>query len=114
MTEAMQIEDPNAVINALTARIQDLERTNEFLKNQLGAYVELPGEVDEVLKAMRKREVILLYLGGKNGDALKQDCAESEAMLMAFEQVWFLDNAPVAQEVKYAVRKAANHGICRW
>lgn len=115
MADAMVIEDPNAVINALTAHIKELERSNKLLANELGRYVELPRETKELLNIMRMQGVIPLYLGSKNYDALKQDFANrGPAALEAFEKIWFLDNAPVSQEVKDILRKAANHGMNRW
>lgn len=114
MTETATIEDPNAVINALTARIKQLERTTEFLSNELGKYAGLPDSVADMLRHMRKHGIIPLYVGDQGCEALKSSFAVDPASLKAFEQVWFLNDAPVSQEVKDVVRKAANHGMSRW
>ncbi len=111
---ATTIEDPNAVINALTAQIKQLERTNEFLSNEFSKYTGLPDSVAYMLRHMRMHGIIPLYVGDQDCETLKSSFAVDPASLEAFEQVWFLNNAPVSQEVKDSLRKAANHGMSRW
>lgn len=114
MSEAAVIEDPNTVINALAAQIKQLERTTEFLKNELSKYTGLPDSVAYMLRHMRKHGIIPLYVGDQACEALKSNFVVDQASLEAFEKVWYLDNAPVQQDVKDAVRKAANYGMSRW
>jgi len=67
-----------------------------------------------MLRNMRKHGIIPLYVGDQACEALKSSFAVDPASLEAFEQVWYLDNAPVERDVKDAVRKAANYGMSRW
>lgn len=67
-----------------------------------------------MLRRMRMHGIIPLYVGDQDCEALKSSFAVDPASSEAFEQVWFLDNAPVQQDVKDAVRKAANYGMNRW
>lgn len=118
MTETVTIENPGKVIDAITARISQLEGQLAFqiAENRRAA----PERYADILRWMRKRAVIPLYVGDQDADTLRtkefvgDELISEEAADKAFKQVWLLDNAPVTQEVKDAMRKATNYGMNRF
>ena len=118
MAETVTIEDPGKVIDALTSRIAQLERQLEFhvdQNRQAG-----PEQFEALLGWLRLRGVIPLYLGDMNYDVLKEkdfigdEYVSNKYALRDLNQVWFLENAPISQEVKNVIREAANFGMNRF
>lgn len=117
MAETVQLEDTSAVINALTVRVKSLERALERQAEEHRA--ALPGYFDSMLRWLRARAVIPLYVGHLPDEEARKyfegdSLASNEAAIRALEQVWFLENAPIPDEAKDALRKAANNGMSRW
>lgn len=111
--------------------VADARRTAEYWKAEhLAGNARLAFQIEEnrqaapsryadLLRWMRKRAVIPLYVGD-HADTLRakefvgDELISEDAAENAFKQVWFLDNAPVTQDVKDAIRKAANYGMNRF
>lgn len=119
MSETVQIEDPSTVINVLSDRVKSLERALERQAKEHRD--ELPEQFATLLRWMRARGVIPLYVGKIPAEKSMKDfvggdrsLVSDETAIRALEQVWFLENAPVPEEVKTALRNAANNGMSRW
>lgn len=117
MSEKVAIENPGKVINVLTARVSQLEGQLDFqlAENRRAA----PERYADLLRWMRMRAVIPLYVGPQDEESIRKDFVggeliSDEAAQKVFEQVWYLDRAPVPRDVKEALRKAANNGMSRF
>jgi len=118
MTKTVTIENPGKVIDTLTARISKLENQLAFqiAENRRAA----PERDVDLLRWMRKRAVIPLYVGDQDAEMLKtkefvgDELISQEVADKAFKQVWLLDNAPVTQDVNDAMRKATNYVLNRF
>lgn len=120
MTQSAVIDDPEMVINTLAARVRELESA---LARQKAEYrAALPEQAVGILRWMRARSVIPLYVGPAPDEKAKSNfVGDKGCPLMTDEmatkllgEVWFLDDAPMTEEVKDAIRKAAQHGMGRW
>lgn len=114
-----RIENPIAVINALQKQIEHLEAA---LRNQK-AYdrLHLRDTVHEVLLGLRAQSIIPLYLGKENRsealDHLGINLADPHASIVGEvirTHLWMLDDAPIPDEMKEALRKSAKYGGQRW
>lgn len=117
MSETVQLEDTSAVINALSIRVRSLERALERQAEEHRA--ALPDYFADMLRWMRKRGVIPLYVGQLPDEEARKyfagdELISDEAAHAVLEQVWFLKNAPVSDEAKDALCVAAKNGMCRW
>lgn len=112
MTTTVQLDDPQGVINSLQARITLLERQLESeRRRQLDG---LPDAIRHTLKVMRRHGMIFLYLGDRTLTEVSEQVANYPAMYAALDQAWSLASAPVPEDVKTALRTAANYGADRW
>jgi hypothetical protein len=112
MSQIIEIEDPQGVISALQARIEQLEGQAE--RDRQWHADSLPGAVRDTLKHLRAHGVILLYLGSDDPAEVRNRVSNYPASREALDQAWPLATAPVANEVKDALRTAANNGMDRW
>lgn len=115
MPEAVNLEDPIAAINTLTARIKHLEAVIERQAREHRA--ALPGHMKGMLLWMRARAVIPLYVGTLPDDELRMAFighGADEVTATVLQQVWFLSGAPMPEDAKDALRKAARNGMSRW
>lgn len=112
MNAIVNIEDPEGVINTLQARIKLLERQIEN-ERQCRAD-DRPMEIGEAVKRLRMHGVIPLHIGDQDRAMLASELAENPLFADVVDQVWLLSAAPVAPEVKDALKAAANHGMNRW
>jgi hypothetical protein len=109
--ESVSIENPGAVINSLQRRIEQLEAQLSAAREYNAQAV--PSVVGDAIKRLRLHGVILLQLGSTNAP-MERELNENALLDAAYRQVWMLDRAPVAQDVKEAIRTAANNGMDRW
>lgn len=120
MPETVNLENPIAVINTLTARIKDLEASIERQDREHRA--ALPSQMKYMLKWMRARAVIPLYVGTMPDNKVKMEfvgdrrgqLVTDEIAAEVLDQVWFLSGAPMPEDAKDALRKAAQNGMSRW
>lgn len=113
------VENPIAVINALQKQIEHLEAA---LRNQEAYSLHhLRDTVRWVLMGLRAQAIIPLYLGKENrNEALDQfginldypfDAIVGEVLR---DHLWRLDDAPIPDEMKEALREACQYGCNRW
>lgn len=115
------IENPIAVINALQKQIEHLEealrRQNDFNRNSFGL------DMRSVLLVLRAHAIIPLYLGKEARNEVLEPSDFVYGSVHPYvtdmtdalrEQLWMLDDAPVPDEMKEALREAAKHGGQRW
>lgn len=107
----VSVDNPGAVINVLQTRIEQLE--GQLRAEREAQLQALPDAIESTIKRLRLYGVILLQLGPTD-DALRSEQHGNAALGAALGQSWMLDQAPVASEVKEAIRVAANNGISRW
>lgn len=98
----------------LTAQIQEQEQIISCLKKQLRAAEE--NSADNVVRRLRHHGTILLHVAG---DMQKYEgSVRAEGLKRVGEdlvsQTWDLDSAPLAEDVKVAVKSACNNGLYRW
>ncbi|OBY26766.1 hypothetical protein [Leisingera sp. JC1] len=98
----------------LTERIQDQERIISNLRERLQAAEE--NSADYVVRRLRLHGTILLHVAG---DMQKYEgSVRAEGLKRVGEdlisQTWDLDSAPLAEDVKVAVKSACNNGLYRW
>jgi hypothetical protein len=118
---ATPISDPTTVINALSARVRELE--SALAQQQTRQREDMPAQIEALFRWMRARSVIPLYVGsvpvekaraefvGTIGDPLLLTNTVAERVL---GQVWFLNDAPMPEEAKDALRQASQYGMSRW
>lgn len=102
------------VLETLTEKIQRQERLIAQLQADLQQARQ--ASVDTMLRQLRLREAVLLYVGN-DGANFAQQIAEnfsSEVAQAVSNSLFVLDNAPVSSEVRESVRKATSHGMNRW
>jgi hypothetical protein len=109
MNAIVNIEDPSGVINTLQARVKQLEAQLE--QERANQPQRLASAVGDALKHFRLHGLILLDLGACD---FKKVDVENRVLREAVDQAWPLANAPVAGEVKTAIRVAADNGMNRW
>jgi hypothetical protein len=102
------------VLETLTEKIQRQER---FIA-QLQADLEQArlASVDTMLGQLRLREAVLLYVG-QDADNFTQQIADnfgSDVARAVSNSLFVLDNAPLPDGEREAVRSAFNHGMKRW
>jgi hypothetical protein len=112
MTTTVKIDDPEDVINALQARIKQLEDQMSYERRQ--QLDGPPGVIVDTLKHLRIYGVILIHVGGDNLADVRKLPGNSPAMREALDQAWPLAAAPLSDDVKDAFRTAANYGLDRW
>lgn len=109
MNAIVNIEDPSGVINTLQGRVKQLEAQLEQERSNQPQRVA--NALRDALKHFRLHGLILLDLGACD---FKKEYVENQILREAVDQAWPLANAPVAEEVKTAIRVAANNGMNRW
>lgn len=109
MNAIVNIEDPSGVINTLQARVKQLEAQLE--QDRSSQPQRIANAVGDALKHFRLHGLILLDLGACD---FKKAHVEDSVLREALDQAWPLANAPVAEEVKTAIRVASNNGMNRW
>lgn len=116
------IENPIAVINALQKQIEHLEkalrRQNEIDRSSFGM------EVSATLNVLRAHAIIPLYLGKQNRNkALEPSSLINGSPLghpmtvlaeVLRDHLWLLDDAPIPDEMKEALRDSCKYGCNRW
>lgn len=112
MRTTLMIEDPQGLINTLQTRVTQLEAQVE--RERARQAHDLPGEVKEVLKSLRRHGVILLHIGAAELKDVRAEVEANPVLREALDQAWPLANAPVSDEVKNAFQVAANNGMDRW
>jgi hypothetical protein len=119
---ADRIENPIAVINALQKQIEHLEkalrRQNEIDRSSFGM------EVSATLNVLRAHAIIPLYLGKQNRNkalepsSLINGSPLGHSMTVLAEvlrdHLWLLDDAPIPDEMKEALRESCQYGCNRW
>lgn len=112
MNAIVNIEDPEGLINTLQARIKLLERQIENDRQHRAD--DLAMMIGEAVKRMRMHGVIPLHIGDQDRAKLSEELAANPLFPYVVDQVWLLSTAPVAPEVKAAIKIAADHGMNRW
>ena len=110
----MNQRDTDVVVDTLTRRVQEQDRTIAELLVEL--QLAQQASIDNMLGQLRLREAVLLYVG-RDVDGLATQLTEkfgSEVARAVLNSLFVLDNAPVTTEVREAVRKATNRGMNRW
>ena len=113
------IENPIAVINTLQKQIEHLEaalrRQNEIDRSDFGM------DVRNVLFGLRAQAIIPLYLGkSKRSEAIGHmgiNLYEPHASIvdeLLRDHLWMLDDAPIPDEMKEAIRESCQYGCNRW
>lgn len=116
------IENPIAVINALQKQIEHLEaalrRQNETDRSNFGI------EVSATLNVLRAHAIIPLYLGKQSRSkalepsSLIDGSPHRHPMTVLAEvlrdHLWLLDDAPIPNEMKEALRESCQYGCNRW
>lgn len=86
-----------------------------FRDGQADTLLETRQSVRCAMRSLRRLEIIPLYIGGKYFEDVKPEIIKQEPYLRsAIEEIWLLEDAPLANEMKVAIRNAANHGMNRW
>lgn len=101
---------------AITERIQRLEATIARLQEEL-AQAEAGAVMAGVMGELRARAAILLYVGTKTPDALRQEFMEAfgvNVAQQAMRHLFYLNNAPVSPLVLNEMRTAFDGGMSRW
>lgn len=112
MNAIVNIEDPEGLINTLQAQIKLLERQIENERKYRAE--DRPMEIGEAVKRLRMHGVIPLHIGDQDRGKLREELAVNPLFADVVDQVWLLSAAPVVQEVKDAIKIAADHGMNRW
>ena len=116
------IENPIAVINALQKQIEHLEAAlrhqNETDRSNFGI------EVSATLNVLRAHAIIPLYLGKQTRtkalepSSLIDGSPHGYPMTVLAEvlrdHLWMLDDAPIPDEMKEAIRESCHYGCNRW
>ncbi|NSY40704.1 hypothetical protein [Leisingera sp. ANG59] len=98
----------------LTERIQEQERIISNLRERLQAAEE--NSADYVVRRLRLHGTILLHVAGdmpKYESSVRAEGLERMGEDL-ISQTWDLDSAPLADDVKAAVKSACNNGLYRW
>lgn len=113
------VENPIAVINALQKQIEHLEAA--LCNQEAYSHHHLRDTVRAVLMGLRAQAIIPLYLGKENrNEALDRfginldyplDTIVGEVLR---DHLWMLDDAPVPDEIKEAIRESCHYGCNRW
>lgn len=112
MATTVQLDDPQGIINSLQERIKQLE--GELARERQHPLDILPGAITDTLKYVRGHYgVILLHVGREELTKVRQ-WAERPAERAALDQAWNLASAPLSDEIKAALRLAADYGDNRW
>lgn len=112
MSAVVKIEDPEGLINTLQARTKQLEEQLQFERERHAH--NLPDEIAQAVKSLRLYGVIVLYVGDQDRTTLAKELSPNPVLRGVVDQVWSLSGAPVAPEVKDAIKAAANFGMNRW
>jgi hypothetical protein len=110
----MSTSDTTVVVQTLTERIQHQDRLIAALSADLRDARQ--ASVHAMLGQLRLREAVLLYVG-RDADGLAVQLTEAFGVDVAravSNSLFVLDHAPVATEVREAIRAATNHGMNRW
>lgn len=115
------IENPIAVINALQKQIEHLEealcRQNDSNRNGF----EL--DMRRFLLVLRAHAIIPLYLGKQSRNEVLEpsdfvygsiDRYVTDMTYALRDQLWMLDDAPIPDEMKEAIRDSCQYGCERW
>jgi hypothetical protein len=103
------------VLETLTEKIQRQERLIHQLHADLSRAREL--SIHRVFGQLRLRGAVLLYVGHDEAKLLRdidEEFGGDDASRDVSSALFVLDNAPVAPDVKDAIRKAVNGGMNRW
>jgi hypothetical protein len=103
------------VLDSLTEKIQQQGRFITELQAKL--QIAREASVPTILGQLRLRGAVLLYVGHDVDTLIAGLDAKfpgHEAVHAVANSVFVLDNAPVAVEVRDAIRKATNGGMNRW
>lgn len=110
-----------AVINALQKQIEDLRLEKSLLRQNGLDGIDVREAVRNVLLGLRAQSIILLYLGKESrSEALNHseiNLDDPLATMVAEElriHLWMLDDAPIPDEMKEAIRKASQYGGQWW
>lgn len=107
------IADPGAVINALQERITQLQ--GELRVQEIAADNDQSKRLHDGLRRLRLHGVIPLYVGNLSRDELRREIGSSSPELGdAFQELWWLDAAPVPDDVRESISAAARNGMSRW
>ncbi len=109
--QQLEAKDLAGIINILEAHIQQLD--GEIRTERSNLTRKLAGLVGDTIKRLRLHGVILLQLGGAS-EQMRREQREDAALDAAHSQVFILEQAPLSQDIKNAVRGAANNGLNRW
>lgn len=109
---ATPISDPTTVINALSARIRELEFA--LANQQEKQRGDVPTQIEDILRWMRARSVIPLYVGSVSVEQARTEFVGDCVAEKILGQVWFLNDAPIPEEAKEALRQASQYGMSRW
>ena len=86
-----------------------------FREGQADALLGTRQSVRCAMRSFRRLEIIPLYIGEQYFEDIKSEIIKQEPYLRsAIEEIWLLEDAPLTNEMKVEIRKAANHGMNRW
>lgn len=104
----------DVVLDTLTEKIQRQDRFIAELQAELQQARE--SSIARMLGQFRLREAVLLYVGQDADTFIEQFNMNfgSEVTKALSNNLFVLNNAPVAPEVREAIRTATNHGMNRW
>lgn len=112
------IENPIAVINTLQKQIEHLEGVIRRQNDLNLSSFEM--DVRNVLFGLRAQAIIPLYLGmSKRSEAVDHlaiNLYEPHASIVGKvlrDHLWLLDDAPIPDEMKEAIRESCHYG-CSW
>lgn len=109
---AVVLDDPQAVINALTAQVRSLQhRLNVELERR---FAEAPDIAREMLRCLRAYQIIPVHIGSTSGAEVLAHIEKRNTISNPSSVLYFLEGAPLSDAVKESVRKAAANGDNRW
>lgn len=115
----MEIDDPVGLINLLqkqNAKLQQQVNTLENLCSEYQKQIEFrdPSYASSFLKSLRNYGVIPLYVGYAGEEKTFSDMVSKAVVDYPSAVIWSLERAPIPDEAKAALKKAANGGLNKW
>ncbi|MDR9836989.1 MULTISPECIES: hypothetical protein [Herbaspirillum] len=115
----MELDDPIGLINLLQKQNAKLQQQVNSLENQCNEYQQRlefgdPSYASSFLKSLRSYGVIPLYVGYAGEAKTFSDMVSKAVLDSPSTVIWSLERAPIPDEAKAALKKAANGGLDKW
>jgi len=109
------IEKDRVISNLLTTT-ESLEKRLSYERAQISKDIEL--NIIDTVRFLRGHETILVHLGDHNSSSFREnfgdpkfgDCLRS----IATHDVFYLNNAPLSDQVKTSIRETTKNGLANW